>query len=254
MDGIPQVDIRLGRPEPAITVGSAHRRHSRHRAQGVPTHPPDILVTTPESLFLLLGSTARESLLGVRTVIVDEVHAVTGTKRGAHLALSLARLDAQLGKPAQRIGLSVMVRPVEEVSTFLADEQPIKIVRSANRKSARLRVEVPVADVATLGEGTGEVSGSAAGPERRSSIRPDVEQRILALVGEHRATVVFANSRRPAEQLTARLNEPVAEPAGAGRLTRFPAEAIGESGIAFGAPPLVARAHHGSISREQATR
>lgn len=110
---------------------------------GVPTHPPDILVTTPESLFLLLSSTAREPLVGVRTVIVDEVHAVAGTKRGAHLALSLARLDAQLGKPAQRIGLSTTARPVEEVSTFLASEQPVKIVRPANRKSVRLPVTGP---------------------------------------------------------------------------------------------------------------
>ncbi|MFI6494395.1 hypothetical protein [Streptomyces sp. NPDC050564] len=106
---------------------------------------------------------------------------------------------------AQRIGLSATTRPVEEVSTFLAVEQPVKIVRPANRKSVRLQVEVPVADMATLGKGTGKVSGSAAGPEQRSSIGPDAEQRILALAGEHRSTIVFANSRRLAERLTARL-------------------------------------------------
>ncbi|MFF4351681.1 hypothetical protein [Streptomyces sp. NPDC001530] len=161
----------------------------------------------------------------------------------------LARLDAQLGKPAQRIGLSATVRPVEEVSTFLAGELPVKIVRPANRESVRLRVEVPVADMAMHGECTGEVSGSAAGPERRSSVSPNVEQRILALVGKHRSTIVFAHSRRLAERLTARLNELVAESAEAGRLTRFPAEAIGECGIAFGAPPVVARAPRVDLPR-----
>ena len=96
--------------------------------------PPDILVTTPESLFLLLTSAARESLRGVETVIVDEVHAVAGTKRGAHLALSLERLDALLPQPAQRIGLSATVRPVDEVSAFLAGGRP---VRWCSRRSAR---------------------------------------------------------------------------------------------------------------------
>ncbi|MFI1369735.1 hypothetical protein [Streptomyces griseochromogenes] len=96
-----------------------------------------------------------------------------------------------------------------------------------------------MADMVTLGEATDG---------------PDAEQRILALVGAHRSAIAFANSRRLAERLTTRLNELVVEPAEAGRLTRFPAEAIGESGIAFGAPPVVARAHQGSICREQAIR
>ncbi|MFA7759273.1 DEAD/DEAH box helicase [Streptomyces sp. NRRL B-2790] len=161
--GTGQAAIRFGRPEPVITVGMGTGDTPATERRAFLRTPSDILVTTPESLFLLLSSTARDSPPGVRTVIVDEVHAVAGTKRGAHLALSLARLFAQPGKPVQRIGLSVTVRPVGEVSTFPADEQPVEIVRPANRKSVRLRVEVPVADMATPGEGTAEVSGSAAG-------------------------------------------------------------------------------------------
>ena len=127
--GLRQATHRLGLPEPDITVGSrtgdtpADERRSFNRT------PPDVLVTTPESLFLLLTSAARESLRGVETVIVDEVHAVLASKRGAHLALSLERLDALLDAPAQRIGLSATVRPVEEVSTFLAGGRPVRVVQ-----------------------------------------------------------------------------------------------------------------------------
>ncbi|MFF5019418.1 hypothetical protein [Streptomyces sp. NPDC001165] len=122
------------------------------------------------------------------------------------------------------------------MSAFLAGEQPVETVLPANRESVRLRVEVPFADMATLGESTGWMSAPAAGPERRSSLWPDAEQRILALVGELRSTIVFANSRRFAGWLAARLNELVAEPAEAGQLTKFPAEAIGEPGIAARRP------------------
>ncbi|MFF4041353.1 hypothetical protein [Streptomyces sp. NPDC001816] len=122
------------------------------------------------------------------------------------------------------------------MSAFLVGEQPVEIVRPTNRESVRLRVEVPFADMATLGESTGGMSAPEAGPERRSSLWPDVEQRILALVGELRSTIVFANSRRFAGWLAARLNELVAEPAEAGQLTKFPAEAISEPGIAARRP------------------
>ena len=110
---------------PDVPVGRALGRHAPGRpAHGSTTSPPDILITTPESLFLMLTSQARESLRGVETVIVDEVHAVAGTKRGAHLALSLERLDALLDRPAQRIGLSATVRPLEEVARFLGGTGP----------------------------------------------------------------------------------------------------------------------------------
>ncbi|HEX4723564.1 MAG TPA: ATP-dependent helicase [Pseudonocardiaceae bacterium] len=260
--GIRAAARRLGTAEPDITVGMRTGDTPADARRAFARTPPDILVTTPESLFLLLTSAARDSLRGVRTVILDEVHAVAGTKRGAHLALSLERLDALLDQPAQRIGLSATVRPVAEVSTFLAGGRPVQVVQPTNRKTVRVRVEVPVQDMSRLGEpvepdGAGEVSGSAAGPQRRVSIWPAVEQRILGLVREHRSTIVFTNSRRLAERLTARLNELAAQPEQPEQevvdLDRFPAAAVGQSGIAYGAPPVLARAHHGSMSREQRT-
>ncbi|HEY3753373.1 MAG TPA: ATP-dependent helicase [Pseudonocardiaceae bacterium] len=256
--GIKAAAHRLGEPEPTTIVGMRTGDTPADVRRAFARTPPDILVTTPESLFLLLTSAARESLRGVRTVIVDEVHAVAGTKRGAHLALSLERLDALLDQPAQRIGLSATVRPVEEVSTFLAGGRPVTVVQPKNTKTVQVSVQVPVEDMSQLGEpispeGAGEVSGSAAGAERRSSIWPAVEERILGLVREHRSTIVFTNSRRLAERLTARLNELAAQPEEVLDLDHFPAEAVGQSGISYGAPPVLARAHHGSMSREQRT-
>jgi ATP-dependent Lhr-like helicase len=248
--GIRQASHRLGLAEPSITVGMRTGDTPADERRAFNRTPPDVLVTTPESLFLILTSAARESLRGVQTVILDEVHAVAGTKRGGHLALSLERLDALLKKPAQRIGLSATVRPVEEVSSFLAGGRPVRVVQPKIPKTIEVRVEVPVEDMSILGQPTGEVTGSAAGAEQRTSIWPAVEQRILDLVREHRSTIVFANSRRLAERLTARLNELAEE---AVELERFPAEAIGQSGFTTQTTVTVARAHHGSMSREQRT-
>ena len=258
--GIRQAATRLGLAEPDITVGIRTGDTPADERRGFARTPPDVLVTTPESLFLILTSAARESLRGVRTVIVDEVHAVVGTKRGAHLALSLERLDELLEQPAQRIGLSATVRPLDEVSTFLAGARPVEVVQPPTAKTIQVSVEVPVPDLAALDERPApgstdeEVIGSAAGTAQRPSIWPAVERRLLALVREHRSTIVFANSRRLAERLTARLNELVAEELEeVQELDEFPAEAIGQSGIGGGAPATVARAHHGSMSREQRT-
>src|SRR5690606_24054669 len=124
------------------------------------TKPPDILITTPESLFLMLTSKAREALRNVDTVILDEVHAVAGTKRGAHLAVTLERLDAQLARPAQRIGLSATVRPVEEVARFLGGGAPVEVVAPPSSKEWDLRVVVPVEDMTS----PGHLSSDAAGP------------------------------------------------------------------------------------------
>ncbi|MFI9817241.1 ATP-dependent helicase [Saccharothrix variisporea] len=248
--GIRQAAHRLSLPEPSITVGMRTGDTPAEDRRAFARRPPDVLVTTPESLFLILTSSARESLRGVETVIVDEVHAVAGTKRGAHLALSLERLDALLERPAQRIGLSATVRPVEEVSAFLAGGRPVKVVQPKTAKTIEVEVEVPVEDMSALGEPTGEVSGSAAGAEQRASIWPSVEQRVLELVRGHRSTIVFANSRRLAERLTARLNELAEE---AAELESFPAEAIGQSGLTTQRSATIARAHHGSMSREQRT-
>ena len=286
LTGIRQAAQRAGVPPPDITVGMRTGDTPADERRLFARTPPDVLVTTPESLFLLLTSAARESLRGVRTVILDEVHAVAGTKRGAHLALSLERLDALLAVPtghphpgpAQRIGLSATVRPLDEVATFLAGARPVEVVQPPTPKTIEVTVEVPVPDLAALderpapGSSDEEVIGSAAGTAQRPSIWPAVERRLLDLVRQHRSTIVFANSRRLAERLTARLNELAQEeshtaeevddaaeavdldtvPSGA-RIEHFPAEAVGQSGIGGGAPPVVAKAHHGSMAREQRT-
>lgn len=252
--GIRQATQRLGQPPPDITVGTRTGDTPADERRAFARTPPDILVTTPESLFLLLTSAARESLRGVDTVIVDEVHAVAGTKRGAHLAVSLERLDHLLPRPAQRVGLSATVRPVDEVRTFLAGGRPVRTVQPAHPKEIEVAVEVPVEDMSGLGESTGETDGSAAGDVQRASIWPAVQQRIVELVHEHRSTIVFANSRRLAERLTAGLNELSApeETSGHGQEPgRFPAEAVGGSGITTGTAGGVARAHHGSMSKQQ---
>ncbi|OLT45116.1 DEAD/DEAH box helicase [Saccharomonospora sp. CUA-673] len=260
LTGIAQACRRRDLPVPDITVGMRTGDTTATERRSFLRTPPDVLVTTPESLFLLLTSSARESLRGVETVIVDEVHAVTGGKRGAHLALSLERLDELLPAPAQRIGLSATVRPVDEVSSLLAGGRPVTVVQPATPKTLEVRVEVPVDDMATLegparsaepGSLEDEVPGAAA---PKPSIWPSVEQRVLDLVREHRSTIVFANSRRLAERLTARLNELAAERTELEAGDEFPAEAIGESGLTTGAEAAVAKAHHGSMSREQRTR
>ena len=262
--GISQASRRLGLEPPDITVGMRTGDTPAAERRSFTRTPPDVLVTTPESLFLLLTSAARESLRGVETVIVDEVHAVAGTKRGAHLALSLERLDELLPRQAQRIGLSATVRPVDEVSSFLAGGRPVTVVQPETAKTIEVKVEVPVEDMASLdapsSEADQELAETPGAEVRRPSIWPAVEQRILELVLAHRSTIVFANSRRLTERLTARLNELAAEAAemSAGaeageQRDRFPAEAVGQSGVSTGAAATVAKAHHGSMSREQRT-
>nr|WP_324288050.1 DEAD/DEAH box helicase [Agrococcus sp. SL85] len=178
--------------------------------------PPDILITTPESLFLLLTSRARETLRTVETVIVDEVHAVVPTKRGSHLALSLERLDDLLPQPAQRIGLSATVSPIEEVAGFLGGPAPVTVVAPPSDKRIELTITVPVDDMTDLrGPAHEEAapSGSAFGSTQpqNPSIWPHIEREVLELVDRHRSTIVFVNARRAAERLTARLNELDAE-------------------------------------------
>ena len=174
-------------------------------------NPPDILITTPESLFLLLTSQARETLRSVETVIVDEVHAVAGTKRGAHLALSLERLDRLAGGTVQRIGLSATQRPLEEIGRFVSGGREIELVDAGRAKELDLKVVVPLDDMRE--------------PEEQQSIWPSIYPEILELVRAHRSTIVFVNNRRLAERLALRLNELAEEE--------------------------IARAHHGSLAREQ---
>ncbi|KQS69806.1 ATP-dependent helicase [Modestobacter sp. Leaf380] len=256
LTGIGQAAARLGLPRPEITVGIRSGDTPADERRAFVRRPTDILITTPESLFLLLTSQAREALRGVETVIIDEVHAVCASKRGAHMAVSLDRLDTLLDKPAQRIGLSATVRPIDEVSTFLAGGRPVQVVAPPSTKKWDLSVVVPVEDMSQLGQPAGELEGSAAGGQPRTSIWPAVEERVLDLIEAHRSTIVFANSRRLAERLTSRLNELAYEratgetvPAGADA-----AQLMAQSGGGGGLPPdakPVASAHHGSVSREQ---
>ncbi|MDQ6650190.1 MAG: DEAD/DEAH box helicase, partial [Actinomycetota bacterium] len=261
LTGIRQAATRLGLPVPDITVAVRSGDTSAEDRRRIATSPPDILITTPESLFLMLTSRAREALRGVETVIVDEVHAVVATKRGAHLALSLERLDALLDQPAQRVGLSATVRPLEEVARFLGGAREVVTVQPHAAKTIQLEVVVAVEDMGALGEGLGgpRAGGSAAGPEERASIWPAVESRIVDLIETHRSTIVFANSRRLAERLCARLNEIAADRAllrnGVQDLAAHdpapPAQLMAQAGVGAGAPAEIARAHHGSVSREQ---
>jgi ATP-dependent helicase Lhr and Lhr-like helicase len=280
LTGIRHAASRLGLPEPHVSVAVRSGDTPAADRRVFARTPSDVLITTPESLFLLLTSQAREALVGVETVIVDEVHAVAGTKRGAHLALTLERLDALLDRPAQRVGLSATVRPVEEVARFLAGGRPVTVVQPPASKQVELQVVVPVPDLGAIGEPTGDLSGPAAGDPQRASIWPHVEERVVDLVAAHSSTLVFANSRRLAERLTARLNEVWSErlelgEAGLGRAEpgegepgpdtrdgaattarnalRTPAELMAQAGASRGAPAVLARAHHGSVSREQRT-
>ena len=243
LTGIGRLAERSGVPAPDISVGVRSGDTTPARRRELITRPPDILITTPESLFLMLTSAARETLTEVQTVIVDEVHAVAGTKRGAHLALSLERLDQLLDRPAQRIGLSATVRPPEEVARFLSGQARTTIVAPPAAKTFDLSVTVPVPDMANL---------------ENNTIWPDVEERIVDLIEAHNSSIVFANSRRLAERLTSRLNEIHAERTGVELSMEhnpkvgggFPAQLMA-SGASLGAPTLLARAHHGSVSKEQ---
>ncbi len=210
-------DLRI-----AVRTGDTPQRE---RAQMLREHP-DVLITTPESLFLLLTSNAREMLRSVRTLILDEVHAVAGTKRGAHLALSCERLDRLIGTPVQRVALSATQRPLEEIGRFVSGARPIRLVDAGTAKELDLQVVVPVEDMREPGAGT-ELAGlpTTSGEGRGTSIWPSIYPEVLRLVREHRSTIVFVNNRRLAERLALRLNELAEEE--------------------------IARAHHGSIAREQ---
>ena len=197
--------------------------------------PPDILITTPESLYLLLTSRGRDLLKTVETVILDEVHAVAGTKRGAHLSLSLERLERVAAQPFQRIGLSATQRPLAEIGRWVAGpDREIALVDAGQRKELDLEVVVPVEDMRELGASSQPLSQPVVqdGVEMDSgyeatarSIWPSIYPALLELVRAHRSTIVFVNNRRLAERLALRINE-LAE-------------------------QEVARAHHGSLAREQ---
>jgi ATP-dependent helicase Lhr and Lhr-like helicase len=225
---VPRVEIRTG-----DTTSADRRRQARD--------PGEILVTTPESLFLVLGSQARETLRTVRWVIVDEIHSVAATKRGAHLALSLERLARLTGRDPQRIGLSATARPAEEIARFLGGDRPVTVVDAHLPPALDLAVIVPVEDMTrpvvetedagyeVLGAGAGPAGSLAAAEEqettRQYGIWPAVYPRILDLIRAHRTTIIFVNSRALCERLAQRLNEQAGEE--------------------------LVRAHHGSLAHAQ---
>ncbi|MGO1543672.1 MAG: ATP-dependent helicase [Gulosibacter sp.] len=241
--GIDQTAKRLGLEATPISVGVRSGDTKPAERRRLQSNPPDVLITTPESLYLMLTSSAREGLRTVDTVIIDEVHAVASSKRGTHLAFSLERLDALLPSPAQRIGLSATVRPLETVAKFLGGAAPVTIVAPPSEKAFDLKVVVPVEDLSDLGTASRQpeqddeeiVFGDAmqSTDPRRGSVWPHIESEIVDRVLEHRSTIVFVNSRGVAERLTANLNEEYK-----GRIAPTDAED----------QPL-ARTHHGSMSK-----
>ena len=270
--GMANMARRMGVPfhEPLISVrtGDTPQRERARFAR----HPAEILITTPESLYLILTSQAAEALRTVETVIIDEIHALVPTKRGAHLALTLERLQALTAKPLQRIGLSATQRPLEEVARFLGGVEvqgarkqeskgagnrhedqpavedgdssssfaaslpevgdapplryrPVTIVNAAAPKQLKLRIEVPVEDMARLGEMEEIPSGPASQTPRRVSIWNAIHPRLLEIIRERNSTILFVNARQTAERLAGALNDLAGEP--------------------------IARAHHGSLAAAQ---
>ncbi|MDQ2623175.1 MAG: DEAD/DEAH box helicase, partial [Actinomycetota bacterium] len=223
-----------------ITVGLRTGDTPQSERSRMRREPPDILITTPESLYLMISSGARDILRTVETVIVDEIHAVAATKRGAHLALTLERLDHLAGQAVQRIGLSATQRPLERVAGFLSGPgRKCEVVDAGRRKELDLEIVVPVEDMASPGvvpggspDGTSDGSGELADPPIRS-IWPAIYPELLAEVKAHTSTIIFVNNRRAAERLAQRLND----------LDEDRPEEAG---------PL-ARAHHGSLSHEERT-
>ncbi len=240
--GIQHAAERLGEAFVEPTVGIRTGDTTGKERKQLVRNPPDILITTPESLFLMLTSAARETLANVDTVIIDEIHALAPTKRGAHLMVSLERLEEITQRPFQRIGLSATQRPLEEVARFLGGSRdgmarPVSIVNAGVRKELDVEVVVAVEDMGDLGKPTTELrSGpaTAALTERRSSIWPSVYPKILDLVLEHKSTIIFCNARRQAERLAANINELALE------------RGVGGSGV-----NELVKAHHGSLAREQ---
>jgi ATP-dependent Lhr-like helicase len=254
-----------------ISVGLRTGDTSQAERRAMRKSPPDILITTPESLYLILSSGAREILTGVEAVIVDEIHAVAQSKRGSHLALTLERLEHLVresgeGSPdsrLQRIGLSATQRPLERVARFLVGpKRECEIVDAGIAKELDLEIVVPVEDMAEPGapsypSGDG-VPGEGEPLVHQRSIWPAIYPELLKLVREHNSTLIFVNARRAAERLAKRLNELAAEE----DELELPATEHGGQGAASDAAPAgggdgaeveIARAHHGSLSHEERT-
>lgn len=237
--GLREASSSLGLPVPDISVGVRSGDTPASERRRLITNPPDILITTPESLYLLLTSKGAETLRGVETVIIDEVHALAGNKRGAHLALSLERLDELLETPAARIGLSATVEPAEEVARFLGGAAPVKIVRPPSNKEFEITVEVPAEDMTNPPVEELDFLNANSDPKevRLGSMWPAIENSLYDRIVSARSTIVFTNSRRLAERLTSRLNEVHAD-----RLATAEGDARPNR--------ILAKAHHGSVAKE----
>jgi ATP-dependent Lhr-like helicase len=261
-----------------VSVGIRTGDTSQAERAAMARKPPEILITTPESLYLILGSRARAMLSTVETVIVDEIHAVASVKRGAHLALTLERLEEQVrsacGPDApgvQRVGLSATQNPLEEVGRFLVGPtRKVRILDAGVRKPLDLRIHVPVESMGDLAGPVGPQSDDPLQPVQgsestRNSIWPAIYPELLRLVQEHRSTIVFVNNRRSAERVALRLNELAAAEiedtdsskgvgngldgaAPVGALRGVPVDPTGPVALRE-----IARAHHGSLSREERT-
>ncbi len=236
--GVRRVARKLGVPVRPVTVdvrtGDTTPQERRRQLR----RPGEILVTTPESLFLILGSRAAANLRTVETVIVDEVHAMAATKRGAHLALSLERLAELTGdREPQRIGLSATVRPMDLAAEFLGGDRPVEVVDASEPPRIDLEVVVPVPDMEAppAPDFSEDGDGWPRGLET-SGLWPSVYPRILEAVRSHKSTIVFVNSRSLCERLAQRLND---------------LAALDDRSSDTSDPEPLARAHHGSISHEQ---
>ena len=192
-------DVRV-----AIRTGDTPQTERRDMLR----HPPDVLITTPESLYLMLTSQARRLFAGTQWVIVDEIHAVAQTKRGSHLAVTLERLVEEAGRDVQRIGLSATQKPLEEVARFLVGPQrTCTVVDTGVRKELDLRIHVPVESMVEPDHVDLGLDQSTGKEATRLSIWPAIYPELLQLVREHRSTLIFVNNRRSAERLALRLNE-----------------------------------------------
>ena len=243
---------------PRVRVGVRSGDSDSRERRALAVHPPDILVTTPESLYLMLTSKVGRTLAGVHTVIVDEIHALAGNKRGAHLALSLERLDALVGKPVQRIGLSATVKPPSEVARFLGGARPVTLIEPKTPAAMELNLVEPLADMEDLAAGGASGHDDPDVQRAAGSIWPSVERAVLDQVLAHRTTLVFVNSRGLAERLTARLNDLYAkdrsgEQPEARGLAHYDSATGSTSERSGGAEPAqaIAMAHHGSVSKER---
>ncbi|MFK7919575.1 MAG: DEAD/DEAH box helicase [Ilumatobacter sp.] len=256
LKGIEFAAERLGEAFVAPEVGMRTGDTPSNDRQKLIRRPPDLLITTPESLYLMLTSKAAETLVGVETVIIDEIHAMATTKRGAHLALTLERLELVTEKPPQRIGLSATQRPLEEIAEFLGGyetagsdgqsgtKRPVKIIDAGIRKDMEIEVVIPIEDMSDMGRPVNDPGTSVAGSgmgDSRTSIWPSIYPEILTRILANRTTIIFCNARRAAERLAAKLNELAVDEG-------VPGIVDAETGVMV---EELVKAHHGSLAREQ---